>query len=86
MSSIHRPHSRFARCLATALALSMLTPQWATVAYGASTPLADVPIAAKVTAKPNIVYTLDDSGSMAFTYSPDFSILNYCKGNAATPA
>ena len=86
MSSIHRPHSRFARCLATALALSMLTPQWATVAYGASTPLADVPIAAKVTAKPNIVYTLDDSGSMAFTYSPDFSILNYCKGNAATTA
>ena len=33
-------------------------------AYATQTPLADVPIAAKVAAKPNIVYTVDDSGSM----------------------
>ncbi len=41
-------------------------------AYAGPTPLADVPIAAKVAAKPNIVYTLDDSGSMQFSYLPDW--------------
>ena len=40
----------------------------------AQTPLADIPIASKVTAKPNIVYTLDDSGSMQFSYLPDWVI------------
>ena len=40
----------------------------------AQTPLADIPIASKVTAKPNIVYTLDDSGSMQFNYLPDWVI------------
>ncbi len=40
----------------------------------AQTPLADIPIASKVTAKPNIVYTLDDSGSMQFGYLPDWVI------------
>ncbi len=38
------------------------------------TPLSDIPIAAKVSAKPNIVYTLDDSGSMQYNYLPDFVI------------
>ena len=33
------------------------------------TVLSDLPIAAKVTAKPNILYTLDDSGSMVNTIS-----------------
>ena len=41
-------------------------------AYATTTPLADVPIAAKVAAKPNIVYTVDDSGSMASNFIPDF--------------
>lgn len=44
-----------------------------TAAYGAATPLADVPIAAKVSAKPNIVYTLDDSGSMQYNFLPDYA-------------
>ncbi len=43
-----------------------------TAAYGAATPLADMPIAAKVSAKPNIVYTLDDSGSMQYNFLPDY--------------
>ncbi|MFO1412486.1 MAG: PilC/PilY family type IV pilus protein [Burkholderiales bacterium] len=43
-----------------------------TAAYGAATPLADVPIAAKVSAKPNIFYTLDDSGSMQYNFLPDY--------------
>ncbi|MEO8136507.1 MAG: hypothetical protein ABI831_21335, partial [Betaproteobacteria bacterium] len=43
-----------------------------TAAYGAPTPLADIPIASKITAKPNIVYTLDDSGSMQYNYLPDY--------------
>lgn len=45
-----------------------------TSAYGAATPLADIPIAAKVSAKPNIVFTLDDSGSMQYNYLPDFVV------------
>jgi hypothetical protein len=40
--------------------------------YGAATPLADVPIAAKITAKPNVIYTLDDSGSMQYNFLPDY--------------
>lgn len=43
-----------------------------TAAYGANTPLADQPIAAKVSAKPNIIYTLDDSGSMQYNFLPDY--------------
>jgi type IV pilus assembly protein PilY1 len=86
MSPTQRPHNRLKRCVAHALVLAMLTPQWATVAYGAATPLADVPIAAKVTAKPNIVYTVDDSGSMSNYFLPDFVVLNYCKGGGGTTA
>ena len=41
-------------------------------AYAATTTLTDQPIAAKVAAKPNIIFTLDDSGSMSLNYSPDF--------------
>lgn len=86
MTTPTQPRRRFARGVAIALIGSMLTPQWATLAYGASTPLADVPIAAKVTAKPNIVYTVDDSGSMSNTYLPDFTVLNYCRGGTGTSA
>ena len=45
-----------------------------TAAYAAPTALADVPIAAKVSAKPNIIYTLDDSGSMQYNYLPDYVV------------
>jgi Tfp pilus tip-associated adhesin PilY1 len=43
-------------------------------AFAAPTPLSDIPIAAKVSAKPNIVYTLDDSGSMQYNYLPDYAV------------
>lgn len=82
MSPVQRPRSRLARCLATALIGSLLMPNWAQVAYAASTPLADLPIAAKVAAKPNIVYTVDDSGSMSNTFIPDYAVLNYCRSGS----
>lgn len=43
-----------------------------TSVYGAPTPLADIPIASKVSAKPNIIFTLDDSGSMQYNFLPDY--------------
>ena len=50
----------------------------------AQTPLADIPIASKVTAKPNIVYTLDDSGSMQFNYLPDWVIAGAAVANVTS--
>ena len=49
---------RAARALCALLAFAM-TFAPVTAAYGAPTPLADIPIAAKITAKPNVIYTLD---------------------------
>lgn len=68
------PIQRFlARALSAFLAWTMVL--WpVTSVYGAPTPLADVPIAAKVSAKPNIIFTLDDSGSMKLNYLPDFVV------------
>ena len=60
--------------LVALLSVSLLIGPGAGPAYAAQTPLADIPIASKVTAKPNIVYTLDDSGSMQFNYLPDWVI------------
>ncbi len=60
-----------ARALCALLAFAM-TFAPVTAAYGAATPLADVPIAAKITAKPNVIYTLDDSGSMQYNFLPDY--------------
>ena len=54
------------------VALTMSFRPMAPGAYAATTTLTDQPIAAKVAAKPNIIYTLDDSGSMALTYIPDY--------------
>jgi type IV pilus assembly protein PilY1 len=68
-----------AALLCAALALGPITQS----AY-AQTALADVPIAAKVAAKPNIVYTVDDSGSMANNYIPDYvasgTYPSFCRG------
>src|SRR5690349_11101313 len=60
-----------ARALCALLAFAM-TFAPVTAAYGAATPLADIPIAAKITAKPNVIYTLDDSGSMQYNFLPDY--------------
>jgi len=59
------------RILSAFIALGM-TFGPVSAAYANPTPLADIPIASKVTAKPNIIYTLDDSGSMQFNYLPDY--------------
>jgi type IV pilus assembly protein PilY1 len=72
----HR-HSPFRRCIAGALSLALAVGPMSGTAYAALTPLADVPIAAKVSAKPNIVYSLDDSGSMDLNYLPDFTVGTY---------
>ena len=66
--------TRLQRWLALALMWTLVLGQTMQQAI-AATALADVPIASKVTAKPNIVYTVDDSGSMALNYIPDFSSL-----------
>jgi len=56
-----------------------------TAAYANPTPLADIPIASKVTAKPNIIYTLDDSGSMQYNYLPDY-VVSAAANIAISPA
>ena len=62
----------FGRLVARLIVWTLITGQVMMPAYAATTALADVPIAAKVTAKPNIVYTLDDSGSMQNNFLPDY--------------
>ena len=63
------PRRILAAFTAFAMTLGPLTPG----AYAATTTLTDQPLAAKVAAKPNIIYTLDDSGSMALRYIPDYT-------------
>ena len=79
--------------LAGALALALAFGPLSEPAYAATTVLTDLPIASKVTAKPNIVYTLDDSGSMVNNYIPDFVQSNtpvsgwaYCRSGLYTAA
>ncbi|MCC6193806.1 MAG: hypothetical protein IT518_04990 [Burkholderiales bacterium] len=74
-ASIMRPTTPL-RLLVTRMLSALLAWSMAfgpvTAAYAEPTPLADVPIAAKVSAKPNIIYTLDDSGSMQENFLPDY--------------
>ena len=76
-----------AGAMATALALAF--GPLSEPAYAATTVLSDLPIASKVSAKPNIMYTLDDSGSMTLNYIPDFVVANtpasgwaYCRSGS----
>jgi type IV pilus assembly protein PilY1 len=64
------------RWLAGALAWMLIAGQAVLPVYAQSVPprLADSPIAAKVNAKPNIIYTLDDSGSMQLNYIPEYVV------------
>ncbi len=59
-----------AGAMAFLLALAPMGPG----VYAAATVLSDQPLQAKVAAKPNLLYTLDDSGSMALSYIPDVII------------
>ena len=62
----------FGRLVARLIVAILITGQVVLPVQAAPTALADIPIAAKVTAKPNIVYTLDDSGSMQNNFLPDY--------------
>ncbi len=62
------------RMLAGILTWLLVAGQVLQPVYAVLTPLGDVPAASKVAAKPNIVYTLDDSGSMQYNYLPDFVV------------
>src|SRR6266496_5011521 len=79
------------RTLATVLSALLALGPLGEPAYAALTVLADEPIVAREAAKPNIVYTVDDSGSMASGYIPDYvtaaptsssgvSIPAFCRG------
>ncbi len=63
--------SKLKTALVYAVLGSMITAQ--TQAYAAQAELADVPLASSSTAavKPNILFVLDDSGSMDWEYMPD---------------
>jgi Tfp pilus tip-associated adhesin PilY1 len=72
MRSSNLRRSALSRALTTFVTFALIVAQTMQPVYAALTALADVPIAAKVSAKPNIFYTLDDSGSMQYNYIPDF--------------
>ncbi|CAG1008358.1 Type IV pilus biogenesis factor PilY1 [Burkholderiales bacterium] len=75
-----RPARRaLAALMAFLIAFGPLTP----VAYAATTPLADGPINVSIKAKPNIVFTMDDSTSMNLDFLPDYVVVNSLT-NAAT--
>ena len=65
-------HSLSRRILAAIMALATTLGPLTPGAYAATTALTDQPLAAKVAAKPNLIYTLDDSGSMSLRYIPDY--------------
>ncbi len=77
--------SAWRKALAGLTAVTLAVGPGIQAANAALTELSDLPIAAKVTAKPNILYTLDDSGSMNLNYLPAFVINSYYRsGNATT--
>lgn len=82
VNSLPRPHPArraLAGLLAFLIGFGPLTP----VALAAETPLADGPINVSIKAKPNIVFTLDDSTSMNLDFLPDYVVVDSLT-NAAT--
>jgi type IV pilus assembly protein PilY1 len=82
MNSYARSSTRrvVAAIVSLTFALGPLTPT--ALAQTVPPQLADLPIASKVAAKPNIMYTVDDSGSMTLSYIPDFVVGKFCKDPA----
>ncbi|MEO8345347.1 MAG: PilC/PilY family type IV pilus protein [Betaproteobacteria bacterium] len=74
MRTTNLPRHTHSRALSTIVTLALVVGQVVQPVYAATTLLADQPIAAKVAAKPNIFYTLDDSGSMQYNYIPDYVV------------
>jgi len=62
--------SAFAKCCAAAVVATLLLPAGA---HAAPTQLAETPLQALNRVKPNIMFTVDDSGSMNFEFLPDFT-------------
>ena len=77
-----RPHFA-ARALSGILALLVGFGPITPLAWAAATPLADGPINVNIQAKPNIVFTLDDSTSMQLDFLPDYVVVDSLT-NAAT--
>ena len=88
MNSLPRPHPArraLAGLMAFLIGFGPLTP----MALAAETPLADGPINVSIKAKPNIVFTLDDSTSMNLDFLPDYVVVDsltnaatsYCRSN-----
>ena len=70
VNPLPRPHPArraLAGLMAFLIGFGPLTP----MALAAETPLADGPINVSIKAKPNIVFTLDDSTSMNLDFLPD---------------
>ncbi len=74
MNHTDRTRPTMARILASILTWALVVGQVMQPVHAVLTNLADSAIAAKVAAKPNIVYTLDDSGSMSLNYVPDYVV------------
>ena len=68
----HPLRRALAGLLAFLIGFGPLTP----LAQAADTPLADGPINVNIKAKPNIVFTLDDSTSMNLNFLPDYVVVN----------
>ena len=79
-----RNSRRMRRFVAATLAFVLAAGPIVPSAYGALTPLADAPIAAKVAAKPNIMYTVDDSFSMTLDYIPDWVTGTFCRKSSGS--
>jgi len=78
-----RPHFA-ARALSGVLALLVGFGPISPLAWAAATPLADGPINVNIQAKPNVVFTLDDSTSMQLDFLPDYVVMNTVTNVATT--
>jgi hypothetical protein len=82
-----RPHFA-ARALSGVLAFLVGFGPISPLAFAATTPLADGPINVNNQAKPNVLFTIDDSTSMHLNFLPDYLVMDsgtnaatsYCRG------
>lgn len=66
-----RTHRFWQKALVGAMVCGIILGQTIEVAGAASTDISNVPMAVENTVPPNIMYTLDNSGSMTWTFMPD---------------
>jgi type IV pilus assembly protein PilY1 len=70
------PRRALALLLAMLIALPPVSPAFAQKKSATDDGLADEPIGAKIAAKPNVMMTVDDSGSMNWDFLPDQTVGN----------